>query len=247
MISYSVIIPAYNEEALLADTIAEIRRGMDDLLPIDGEIIVVDNNSVDRTPKIAIAAGARVVFEPINQISRARNAGAREAKGKYLFFVDADTIVPLPLFKKSLTFMIAGEVGAGGSTLCFDSKLPEGSLDHFFAHFWNLVSRFFRMAAGSFIFCRREAFESIGGFSEKVFAGEEIFLSMALKRWCRKSGYAFRILKCHPVVTSSRKLFWHSKARIFGVILLPMIFPFALRSKRFCRFWYTRPDANGRE
>jgi glycosyltransferase involved in cell wall biosynthesis len=87
MISYSVIIPAYNEEALLADTIAESRRGMDELLPIAGEIIVVDNNSVDRTPKIAVASGARVVFEPVNQISRARNAGAREAKGKYFFFI----------------------------------------------------------------------------------------------------------------------------------------------------------------
>ena len=97
MISFSVIIPAYNEEALLAETIAEIRRGMDDLLPIAGEIIVVDNNSVDRTPKIATNAGARVVFEPINQISRARNSGAREAKGKYFFFVDADTVVPFPL------------------------------------------------------------------------------------------------------------------------------------------------------
>ena len=247
MISYSVIIPAYNEEALLAGTIAEIRRGMAELLPVSGEIIVVDNNSVDRTPDIALASGTRLVFEPINQISRARNAGAREAKGKYLFFVDADTIVPLPLLKQSLTFMIDGDVGAGGSTLCFDSKLPKSSSDHLFVNFWNLVSRFFRLAAGSFIFCRREAFEAIGGFSEKVFAGEEIFLSMSLKRWCRKSGYVFRILKQTPVVTSSRKLFWHSKSRIFWVILLPIVFPFALRSKRFCSFWYARPDAKDRK
>ena len=141
MISYSVIIPAYNEEALLADTISEIRRGMHDLLPIDGEMIVVDNNSADSTPKIAMDAGARVVFEPINQISRARNAGAREAKGKYLFFVDADTVVPFPLLKKSLSLMIAGEIGAGGSTLRFDSKLPEGSLDHYFAKFWRKGTR----------------------------------------------------------------------------------------------------------
>ncbi|MBU63616.1 MAG: glycosyl transferase family 2 [Opitutae bacterium] len=247
MFSYSVIIPAYNEEVLLADTIAEVRRGMVDLLPLSGEMIVVDNNSVDRTPEIAIASGARVVFEPINQISRARNAGAREAKGKYLFFVDADTIVPRSLLKKSLNFMIEGDVGAGGSTLCFDSKLPVGSSEHFFAKFWNLISRSFRMAAGSFIFCRREAFQSIGGFSEKVFAGEEIFLSMALKRWCRKSGYVFRILNCNPVVTSSRKLFWHSKTRLFSVILLPMVFPFFLRSKRCCSFWYARPDVKGRK
>jgi len=39
------------------------------------ELIVCDNNSTDRTAEIARAAGAAVVFEPVNQIARARNSG----------------------------------------------------------------------------------------------------------------------------------------------------------------------------
>jgi glycosyltransferase involved in cell wall biosynthesis len=39
-------------------------------------VIVVDNNSTDATAELARRGGARVVFEPVNQIARARNAGA---------------------------------------------------------------------------------------------------------------------------------------------------------------------------
>ena len=48
-----------------------VRRGW------ETEVVVCDNNSTDRTAEIARAAGARVVFEPFNQIARARNTGAR--------------------------------------------------------------------------------------------------------------------------------------------------------------------------
>jgi len=53
-------------------------------------VIVVDNNSTDRTGELARAV-ARRRFEPINQISRARNAGGRHASGDWLLFVDADS------------------------------------------------------------------------------------------------------------------------------------------------------------
>src|SRR2546427_11185726 len=54
------------------------------------ELIVCDNNSDDRTAQIARAAGARGVFEPVNQIARARNTGAAHAAGDCLIFIDAD-------------------------------------------------------------------------------------------------------------------------------------------------------------
>ena len=44
MLEYSVIIPAYDEEVLLADTIGSLCKGMDEMPEIAGEIIVVDNN-----------------------------------------------------------------------------------------------------------------------------------------------------------------------------------------------------------
>ena len=244
MLEYSVIIPAYDEEVLLADTIGSLCKGMEEMPEIAGEIIVVDNNSSDRTASVARSVGARVVFEPLNQISRARNAGAREAKGKRFLFVDADTQVPPRLLAQALAAMKAEKVGAGGSTLHFDSDVPQGVSSAQLIERWNCISRTFRLAAGSFLFCLREAFESVGGFSEKVFAGEEIFLSIALKRWCWRNDRNFRILDEFPVVTSSRKLAWYSKRRLYAVILLPCLCPFLLRSKRFCRFWYERPESS---
>src|SRR5688572_5819892 len=74
----SVIVPAFNEEQFLGKTLAQIKAAASALANTGWgtELIVCDNNSTDRTAEIARAAGANVVFEPVNQISRARNSGA---------------------------------------------------------------------------------------------------------------------------------------------------------------------------
>ena len=79
----SVIVPAFNEEQGLAASLRSIRQAMKvlDVAGWSSELIVCDNNSTDRTAAIAREEGAHVVFEPINQISRARNTGAARATG----------------------------------------------------------------------------------------------------------------------------------------------------------------------
>ena len=72
----SVVIPAYNEAARLPASLARIRSAFDASLPDAYEIIGCDNNSTDDTAALAERAGCKVVFEPVNQISRARNRGA---------------------------------------------------------------------------------------------------------------------------------------------------------------------------
>ena len=57
----------------------------------EGQLIVVDNNSSDATAQIARDHGATVVYEPVNQIARARNRGAEAAEGEALIFLDADS------------------------------------------------------------------------------------------------------------------------------------------------------------
>ena len=78
------------------------------------ELIVCDNNSTDRTVEIARAAGAQVVFEPHNQISRARNRGAGAATGEWLLFVDADSTPSRELFEDLREAIEGGRVLGGG-------------------------------------------------------------------------------------------------------------------------------------
>jgi glycosyltransferase involved in cell wall biosynthesis len=103
-VKLSVVVPAFNEERLIAGTVDHLRAGIE-LFERRGwscELIVCDNNSTDRTAEIARAAGARVVFEPVNQIARARNSGARAACGDWLLFVDADSSPSPELFEEVL-------------------------------------------------------------------------------------------------------------------------------------------------
>ena len=89
----SVIIPAFNEEKLLPQTLAAVAAAVGAFRERgwEHEVVVCDNNSTDRTAELARAAGATVVFEPINQIGRARDAGARVATGDWFIFIDADS------------------------------------------------------------------------------------------------------------------------------------------------------------
>jgi glycosyltransferase involved in cell wall biosynthesis len=88
--SLSVVIPARNEEKLLGACLEALGDQWD---PVN-EIIVVDNNSTDRTVSVAQShAGVRVVAEPRRGITYARNTGFDAATAALIARIDADTIV----------------------------------------------------------------------------------------------------------------------------------------------------------
>src|SRR5215472_15682740 len=89
----SIIVPAFNEERLIGGSLARVNEAKPaiEAKHWDTELIVCDNNSTDATAELARAAGAKVVFEPVNQIARARNRGATAATGDWLIFIDADS------------------------------------------------------------------------------------------------------------------------------------------------------------
>ena len=239
-VDYSIVIPAFNEEAYLAKTLAALHQAMA-ASELTGEVIVVDNNSRDNTAAIAREHAVRLVFEPVNQISRARNAGAKVALGRYMLFVDADTQVSAELLHLALASLEGGEYCAGGVVVAPDialSPLAEKTLS-----FWNWLSVKLQLAAGCFIFCRRDAFAECGGFSERVYASEEIWLSRRLCLWGRQNSQRFRIITEHPVTTSMRKLNWYSRARLLLLTLAILLCPLILRSRRLCWLWYRRPDS----
>ena len=236
-LDYSIVVPAYDEERLLPETLARLRQAMGGT-PLVGEIVVCDNNSTDRTPAIATDAGARVVFESVNQIARARNTGARAARGRYLIFVDADTVVPPALLDRALEALDTGRACGGGAEVIMEGV---DGLSARLVALWNAFSRWRRLAAGSFVFVLREAFDAVGGFPEGVYASEEIWLSRSVKGWGRPRGLTFEILQGDPVVTSGRKARWYPAPVLIGVALFLTLVPLALRSRRFCWLWYRRP------
>lgn len=237
-VDYSIVIPAYNEADWLPDMIAAVKKAMT-MTPLNGEIIVCDNNSADNTASCAKALGAKVVFEVYNQISRARNTGARAAEGKYLVFIDADTLISGELLNEALERLQSNKYCGGGSIVELD--VPVNALSQWSLNVWTWVSVKRGIAAGCFVFCKREDFDAIGGFSEGVYASEEIWLSRALRQLAKRRGQQFSILTDYPVISSARKMQWFSMSKQALLVLMLIMFPFLVRFRKFCWFWYKRP------
>ena len=191
----SFIIPSYNEEKFLPHTIEAITTAIKKIgLISNWEVVVVDNNSTDNTAAVAKEKGAVVVHEPVRQIAKARNVGGRYASGDFLFFVDADTIIFTRHIEQAMNVLIEDNFFGGGALVEFDGHQNKLFLGRFIPSLWNWLSRTFRLAAGSFIFCRKEDFVSCGGFPETMYAGEELVFVRNLKRLKRKSRHKFFII-----------------------------------------------------
>lgn len=234
----SVVIPAFNEEKLLGATLRSIQEAGAAFggLGWTMEIVVCDNHSTDATAELARAAGARVVFEPVNQIARARNAGAAAAGGQWLVFVDADSRPTRELFAEVAGEIQSGRCLAGGCTVRMDQRHFLGDCG---TGLWNLISRTQKWTAGSFIFCEAAAFWKIGGFNGELFASEEIDLSRRLKKLARQEGKKMVILHRHPLLTSARKLSLYTRREYLRFCARAIFRPRkTVRSREDCQPWY---------
>tara|TARA_Y100001934_G_scaffold59268_2_gene73486 strand:- start:2103 stop:2831 length:729 start_codon:yes stop_codon:yes gene_type:complete len=235
----SVIVPAFNEEKLLVDTLRSIRSAAEVFARTGWawELIVCDNNSTDRTTEIAESEGARVVFEAKNQISRARNAGAAAATGDWLLFIDADSTPSWKHFENVRNCIRSGRHLAGGCHVQMEPMPPWAKAVQ---HVWNWVSRTFRLAAGSFLFAERRAFEEAGGFSEEVYATEELILSAALNTVAKRRGLqALHIMPSPALLTSGRKMDLYTAEEHFRFILRGIFNKTkTLGDADACHLWY---------
>lgn len=201
-VEVSIVVPAWNEAARIGATLDALRAALD-ASGRTGEIVVADDDSDDATSDIARRRGARVAPLARRQIAAARNAGAADARGRMLVFVDADTIVPPATLRRALDTLERGRthrrpIVGGGAEVRFDVPVPLYA--RLLLRIVMTGLRTLRLGAGCFLFCTREAFDATGGFDERVYAGEELWFSRALKRHGR-----FVVLK-DPVVTSARKV-----------------------------------------
>jgi len=234
----SVVVPAFNEEKLISATLDAVKGslGVFENRGWQTEVIVCDNNSTDQTASIARALGANVVFEPVNQIARARNTGAAAASGDWLLFVDADSLPNPGLFEDVLRTILSGRYLFGGVVLRFDSAPFAARMT---VHVWNTISRWKKLAAGSFLFCDTKAFREIGGFDVGLYASEELDLSQRLRVHARIRGLDGIILTRNPMVTSGRKLkLYTQKEHIRFMFRAFTRWRKVLGSREECHIWY---------
>ncbi len=215
VLDISFVIPARDEEALIAQTLMQITESANQCA-LTYEIIVVDDGSTDATADIAKSLGANVVFVSLHNIGAVRNAGAKVATGTVIFFLDADTLLPEKTLQAAMNAVSTGALG-GGASVAFEPgmSLFQRVLAGLFAFMWQRV---FKWAAGCSIFVRRDVFEEFGGFDPQYFAAEERYLSNEIKARGK-----FVILR-EPVITSARKLrlysTWHLIKVGFKALLL---------------------------
>ena len=225
----SFIIPAFNEEFELPETLRALRAAAES----SGEpyeIIVVDDASTDRTAEIASTAAAHVISVNRRQIAAVRNAGAHAAHGDVLFFIDADTRIA-PVHVSGALAALRNGCAGGGARIEFHDEVP--AWGRVFARFFCALYFGANLGAGAFLFTTRENFDAVGGFDEQFYAGEEVFFTQALKKIGR-----FELLP-QPMLTSGRKLRMHSARQILtGTLTLMLGGKRAVRSRRKLDYWY---------
>ncbi len=187
--SFSVIIPTYQEEKLIENILkqfdSELKR------KYDIELIISDGGSTDKTLLIA-GNYADVLVENTSgeeqNISIGRNMGAKQARGDILIFLNADTIIPnIEEFFFGLKKELQNNSVVAVTFPVFIYPHEENIKDKIFHLFLNVY--FFSlnvigigMGRGECQVVRREKFIEIGGYNEKIPAGEDFDLYRRLRR-----------------------------------------------------------------
>ena len=236
----SVIIPAFNEADYLPYTLDAIKRASEHLQSqsdVDVEVIVVDNNSTDDTGAIAEAMGAIVVGEPVQGIGRARNRGAAVAEGDVLVFVDADVTVPPTLLEAVHEAMSDPDCIGGGVEVEYR---PRRLVIKLYLRCWRQLARLTGMVQGATQFCRRSAFEAVGGYDENVWIGEDVDFFWSLKKLAKEKQQGVDIIRNPKVLPSTRRF---DKMPVWKVLLFtnPLFIALCRRWKAVWTDWYKRP------
>ncbi len=190
----SVVVPAFNEEKFIGRCLEALKRQD---FSEKYEIIVVDNNSTDKTAQIAKRMGVKVVSEKKQGYVFALRKGCSEAQGEIIAITDADTLVPKDWLKKIYEgYKKDPQVVCVGGRSSFEPKTPLAFLNELI---WNLGGVVLKHFHGFNLSIRREVYQKIGGFREKVNFNADTDLCLRVKKEGR-----MLYLWDNPVKTSSR-------------------------------------------
>jgi len=218
----SVILPVLNEEKTISRTLAAVMA----LHP--HEIIVVDGGSADRTRRISVEAGAKVLMTGPGR-ARQMNRGALEATGDVLLFLHADTQLPASAFR-DIESALSDARYLGGR---FDVELDSDRwLLKVVGFMISLRSRHSKVGTGDqAIFVRREILAELGGFPDMP-----LMEDIAFCRMLRRAGKVACLRS--KVVTSARR--WEADGvwrTIFKMWMLKLLYLAGVPPARLKRFY----------
>ncbi len=205
----SFVIPAYNEEKNIVDCIISIKNELD-IFCVDHEIIVVNNNSTDRTKELALKHGAKVVDETRKGIVWARKAGFDASSGHIIANIDADNRLT-----KGWLETVYGHfcnrpeiVALSGPLIYYDSPAHIRIFTKVFFGIGFVFSKMLgifipssMLQGGNFVI-KKEEFKKVGGFDTTIeFYGEDTDVGRRLAK-VGKVVWTFKL----PINSSGRRL-----------------------------------------
>lgn len=170
--TFSVIIPTYNEAGNIARLVAELRR-----YAPDAQVLVVDAHSPDGTAEAARQAGATVLPAPKPGRAAQMNHGAAHATGEVLYFVHADVSLH-PDFVATITRAVADGYQAGCYRFQFDSRHPLLRINSYGTRFKGIMSR----GGDQTLFITRALFQRLGGFNERFVIMEDFEIIQRIRK-----------------------------------------------------------------
>ncbi len=197
----SVILPAHNEARLVGAALQSIAQQT--VSPDQVEAIVVSNGSTDGTAQAVEDARTmaplhvELLHDAERGIARAKNLGARHARGRYLLFMDADSRMSPGLLQHVVERAAGGERSAS-IRIVADSR---DALDRAFFGLMEWGKRLFRIRA-NMSWMDRSLFERLGGFDERLQQAEDLDLLVRARRVGVDVGHITR----ERIATSTRRL-----------------------------------------
>ena len=205
--TFTIVIPAHNEEKYIAKCIKAIRRA-EKYVPNDRvQILVVLNRCTDKTEKISRKYGADVIFNEDKCLSKIRNDGVKAAKGRFIVTIDADSLMPYNALIKIKSMLGSNEYIGGGARPKFDRMSLGILITEIYIIFKLLpiIRKSGGILSATMFWFRKEDFETIGGFNEELVSVEDADFAKRLKALGDVKGMKYGVIKKPSVVTSSRK------------------------------------------
>jgi glycosyltransferase involved in cell wall biosynthesis len=189
MVKASVIIPALNEEKLISDVLGQFTE--EDIKKYNLELIVSDGGSTDKTLEKVKNYACNVIEhkEKVKQnISQGRNNGASISRGDVLIFFNADTRISdkKKFFEKVFEILKDDKIAAIACPIYVfpeEEKLFDKAFHTFYNNYVIMLNKFFMgMGRGECHIVKREFYEKVAGYDEKLFAGEDFDLYKRLRK-----------------------------------------------------------------